>query len=152
MLLLQFQIDNEIYAIDIHSIIEIAPLVNLKAVPQSNELIAGVFNYKGILIPVVNLSLLIKGKKIKQLLSTRIIIVNYKSKEFGDKIIGLLAENVTETINCDESDLQPQNIKVEKAPYFSDMLVRGEQIIQLININKLISFEIQQYLFKSDDN
>jgi len=152
MLLLQFQIDDDIYAFDVHSIVEVAPFVELKQIPYAPHKIAGVFNYRGKLIPVINLSIIIKNKSINEIMSTRIIIVNFNSEKYGNKIVGLLAENVTETITCTKKDLQQQSIKIEKAPYFTDILVRGLQMIQIIDINKLISNEIQEQFFLDEND
>ena len=152
MLLLQFQIDGDIYAFDVHSIVEVAPFVELKQIPYAPHKIAGVFNYRGKLIPVINLSIIIKNKSINEIMSTRIIIVSYNSEKYDNKIVGLLAENVTETITCGKADLQKQSIKIEKAPYFTDIMIRGQQMIQIIDINRLISNEIQEQFFLAEND
>jgi chemotaxis-related protein WspB len=67
MLLLLFEIGNGRYALEVNQIIEIVPLVKFKKIPHSPDYVAGLMNYRGKGLPVIDLNLLLILKR--QLLS-----------------------------------------------------------------------------------
>ncbi|NLO20349.1 MAG: hypothetical protein GX121_10845 [Ignavibacteria bacterium] len=148
MLLLQFQIAGELYGFDVHSVLEVLPLVKLAPADFSSDLVAGFLNYREKLIPVINLSMLIKNKELKESLSTRIIIVKYSNKNNSNALIGFLAEKVTDTIFYNKEELQRQGRAIEQAEYISESLIKDEKTVYIIDINKLISKEIQEAFFE----
>ncbi|HTL90356.1 MAG TPA: chemotaxis protein CheW, partial [Leptolyngbya sp.] len=105
MLLLLFHMDEETYAIDSTQIVEVLPLVVLRKIHQAPKQIVGVFNYRTHMVPVVDLGLLIRGEACRSRYSTRIMIVQYKTKSGEQAYVGLLAERVTETL--DQPNLKP---------------------------------------------
>lgn len=144
MLHLIFYIESHTFSIDINSIAEIIPLVELKRAANTPDYIAGLCNYRGNIIPVVDLSMLIAGKEAERMLSTRIIIVKYISEDGGEKLLGLLAERVTETMHCDSEMFQTQGIETLKNDFLGDIMLRESNIIQNINVSKIIPGEMQQ--------
>ena len=76
MLMLLFHLENERYALESTQIIEVVPLIELKKQPHAPNYVSGVFNYRGQIVPVIDLCQLIQGKSCHTHLSTRIILVN----------------------------------------------------------------------------
>src|SRR5438445_146788 len=77
MLFLLFKLGKERYALSASRVVEVLPLVDLKQLPQAPNGVAGVFNYRGRPVPALDLCALTLGHSSSELLSTRIIIVNY---------------------------------------------------------------------------
>ncbi|MFM6003825.1 MAG: chemotaxis protein CheW [Sphaerospermopsis kisseleviana] len=77
MLMLLFQVNNQRYAIASQHIVEVIPLVNLTKLPHTPEYFAGVFKYRGRIIPVIDLCQLMSNQSCKEHLSTRIILINH---------------------------------------------------------------------------
>lgn len=148
MLLLQFQIAGELYGFDVHSVLEVVPLVKLAPAEFSSDLVAGFLNYREKLIPVINLSMLIKNKELRKSLSTRIIIIKYSNKNNSNALLGFLAEKVNDTIFYSKEELQRQGRAIEQAEYISESLIKDEKAVYIIDINKLISKEIQENYFE----
>jgi chemotaxis-related protein WspB len=138
MLMLLFSLGNERYAIESREIVEIIPLVLLKNLPQKPEHIAGVFNYHGRIVPVIDLCHLMRGKPCSDNLSTRIVLVNY-----GGHILGLMAEQVVETLHKSESEFVDSHIQIDAAPYLGKMILDDKGMIQCIRIEYLLS-EVEQ--------
>lgn len=138
MLLLLFHVDNDIYGLDLARIIEIVPLVELKVVPHAPELLAGIFNYRGTIVPVVDISRILSGRDSKPLLSTRIVVVGAK---VNDKkiIFGILAERATETILCDENEFQEPGFDQENVKYLKNILLTDTGMIYMLDFEKLSS-------------
>lgn len=134
MLFLVFEIGNERYCLEVSRIIEITPMVIFKKIPHAPKYVSGLFNYRGTIVPVIDLSVMIAGKQSRPLFSTRIVLVDYVSDDKTHHILGLLAEKATETISCREEDFQPSGIEVDDAQYLGDVIFDESGMIQRLRI------------------
>ncbi|WP_413174255.1 chemotaxis protein CheW [Anabaena azotica] len=150
MLMLLFHINNERYAIASQQIVEVIPLVNLTRLPHTPEYFAGVFNYRGRIIPVIDLSQLMTGQRCSEHLSTRIILVNHwgrdATQETVPQIMGLMAQRVVETLQKSDIDLIDVDIQIDKPPYLGKMIVDEQGMIQCLHVEYLLSEVQQAYL------
>ena len=76
MLLLTFKAGANRYAIDVARVIELVPRVELRTIPHAPSFLAGLLGYRGKVIPVIDLGLLLNSAPCRDCLSTRIILVN----------------------------------------------------------------------------
>ncbi len=136
-LALLFYIGDVKYTIKCEKIREIAPMVSLKPVPHTPEFFAGYFNYRGDIVPVIDLCQLIQGIPCCMRLSTRIILVNYMGKNDIPHIVGLIAERVTETMRKPEDAFVLPGIKSKEAPYLRGIVMERGEMIQYIDLNLL---------------
>jgi chemotaxis-related protein WspB len=147
LLLLQFHAGSERYGLDISHVIEVAPLVMLRKIPHAADYVAGLFNYRGALVPVIDLTVRLTGVPSRRLMSTRIILVKYCGVAGASHILGLLAEGVTETVVCRPSDLQSPVISVTDAPYLGSILIEDRRSLQCIETDKLLPADMRTLLF-----
>jgi chemotaxis-related protein WspB len=91
MLVLTFQIGHEPVGLDIRLVREVVPRVKLRPLSGGAEWLAGVFVYRGRVIPVVDLHRLAGHGECPTHLSSRIILVPH-----GDGLLGLLATQVAD--------------------------------------------------------
>ncbi len=75
MLLLTFTVAGEPYALDVASVVELVPRVPLRAVPHAPAYLVGLLEYRGEVVPVIDLGLLLASTPSGERLSTRIILV-----------------------------------------------------------------------------
>jgi chemotaxis-related protein WspB len=72
--------------------------VVFQRLPNAPAFVAGVFNYRGAITPVVDLCLLLTGNPCAARLSSRIVLFDCAlGPEQPARVVGLLAERVTET-------------------------------------------------------
>ena len=147
MLLLLFWVGNDRFSLDTRQVIEVVPLVRLKNVPHTPEYVAGLFNYRGTIVPVIDLTSLLTGTLSKQQVSTRIILVPYIDSEKSSQTLGLMAERVTDTISCSEDDLHAPGIESENAEFLDRILFDNDGMIQLINLKKILPDTLKEVLF-----
>jgi chemotaxis-related protein WspB len=147
MLLLQFQAGKDRYGIDVSRVIEVIPMVVFRPLPHADPAVAGLFNYRGTMVPVIDLTVLLEGAASRPLFSTRVILVDYPGRDGECHILGLLAERVTETVFCKEEDLLPAGIAVTGAPYLGDLLIHAGGMIQRVAIERLLPTSLQETLF-----
>ena len=76
MLLLTFTAGPNRYAIDVARIVELVPRVELRQIPHAPAFLAGLLGYRGKVVPVIDLGLLLDVAPCRDCLSTRIILVN----------------------------------------------------------------------------
>ena len=151
MLLLLFEIDNGRYALDINQIIEIVPLVKLKKIPTTPEYVAGLMNYRGQGIPVIDLNQLIDSVPFEDALSTRIIIVNYPVKGMDDKSLALIANNVTETVRTKLTKPPPAGVLMDKSLYDGEITPETSDMIQWFDIIKMLPEKEITLLFEEEE-
>lgn len=106
MLLLLFKLQDDAYAIDSARVVEVIPFLLTQKIPMTPKYITGMVNYRGGPVPVIDLGLLLNDQACRQQFSTRIILTNINVGGELKKIVGLLAENVTETVKV-AKDWQP---------------------------------------------
>ena len=147
MLLLQFQAGNDRYGLDVSQVIEVIPMVAFRPLPHTDPSVAGLFNYRGTMVPVIDLTVLLTGVASRPLFSTRIILADYPGRDEKHHALGLMAERVTETISCAVGDFQPAGIAVAGAPYLGDLLLRQGEMIQRVEIERLLPPALRESLF-----
>lgn len=103
VLLLLFSAGGQLYAMESNDVVEVIPRVSLRPAVNLPSYVSGLFNYRGVVVPVIDLCVLIQNRPSGQNLSSRIIMVR-SPRGNGDgsdreHLIGLLAEGVTDTIS-----------------------------------------------------
>jgi chemotaxis-related protein WspB len=151
MLMLLFYVGDDRYSLDSRRVVEVVPTVTLKKIHQAPEYIPGLFNYRGHLVPVIDLCHLIQGTHCRAYLSTRIVLVNCHRQDAFDndplqrpQILGLMAERVTETLNKPESEFISPAIKVDASPYLGEIITDDRGMIQFVRVEHLLPESYQQ--------
>src|SRR3979490_1767316 len=72
--------------------------------PQTPPAVAGIFNYRGAPVPVIDVSQLTLGRPAERRLSTRIVLVHYPDADGQTPLLGLIAERATQTVRHEEKD------------------------------------------------
>ena len=152
MLFLLFKAGQERYAIPARRVHEVVPLVLLRFCPGAPGYVAGLLNYRGSAVPVVDLSRLLAQKPSAPRLSTRIILADYASRGAGkNRLIGLMAEEVTQTVEKDESEFAQPGVAAEGAPFLGALCCEGPDMIQLVRIEDLLPEETETLLFAESE-
>lgn len=98
MLLLMFEIGGRLLGLPARRVVEVVPSVPLEPYLARAHACVGIANYRGGQIRVYDLTLHMCGRPAASSLTTRIIVVDDMRGSSAVRV-GLLAENVTETIN-----------------------------------------------------
>jgi chemotaxis-related protein WspB len=155
MLLLTFSAGPNRYAIDVNWVVELVPRVELRSVPHSPVYLSGLLGYRGNVIPVVDLGVLLGSEGCSDRLSTRIILVSERRDARGRPpegadtpppasspvrpLLGLMADQVSELAYVQADSLLPAPVQLAGAPYLGEIVKTDHGIAQLIDIMKLRS-------------
>jgi chemotaxis-related protein WspB len=154
MLFLLFQIGPERFALAASQVERILPLVQLRPLPQAPTGIAGIFDYGGIPVPALDLSLLLLGWPSPARMSTRIALVNYPDGRGGQHLLGLIVENATDTVRLQASDFAPSGVSSPATPYLGEVSTTaprgadGQRLLQKVELEGLLPASVRAALFR----
>lgn len=144
MMLLMFKVNDNRYGIDVVKVVEVVPCVALQKLPQSPANIAGLLNYRGSVIPVIDSSRLLGDRDVRPCLSSRIIMV--RSEKMKASCIGLLAEHVTETLKIDNDKFTDTSIGEGSGALVDKVVLDEAGMIQHINTSLLVQDELRAFM------
>jgi len=147
MVVLIFEVDGQRYGLDVAQVLKVLPSVRLRPLPRVPEYIAGVFRYRAAMVPVIDLSQLIKGTPVPGLMSTRIILVRHPGPSGPGRVLGLLAERVTDSLDDGGADPVSSGVAAPEAPYLGGLSGRGRSMIQYVKVEHLLPDELRDRLF-----
>jgi chemotaxis-related protein WspB len=132
MLMLLFQAGSQRYALDCHQVVEVLPWATLYPPPQAQKTIAGLLNYHGQLVAVIDLGQLIDQAPTRPHFGARIILIpasivpGFETSQW----VGLLADRVVDTRTIDPAKLEPVGIGHSQAPYLGPAIVQAQAMIR----------------------
>ena len=165
--LVVFQLNQELYGVNVTQVQSIIPMQEIVTVPNAPLFIEGVVNLRGAIVPVVDLRSRFnlsqpapveggsnsKKGKLKQV----IVII-----ELEDLMVGLIVDKVTEVIRIAEEDIEPPSpllasvdtaylrgigkFKKEKEGGAAD---DEGQLVILLDLNRVFSLDEQQALVQT---
>ena len=139
MLLLLFKLQDEAYAIDSAKVVEVIPFLLTQKIPLTPKFIIGMANYRAHPVPIIDLGLLLNDQPCRQQLSTRIILTSISLGNEFKKLVGLLAENVTETVKTPKG-WQPK--PADQGPLFLDIAISGQPMVRWFHPEQMLPEDI----------
>jgi len=129
---------SEMYALDIMRIKEIIRPQKLTSVPKAPAFIDGMINLRGTVIPVIDLRKRFDLPAIPIDRKTRIVIC-----AIFEKFVGLMVDEVTEVRRYLRHEVRPapEFVKGKGAEFFMAVCQRDSDLVMLIDLEKLLSFD-----------
>ncbi len=151
MLVLLFEVAESRYALETSLVVEVVPFVELKKIPKARDFVAGLVNYRGRPLPVVDLGILLDGRPSESLVSTRIIIIQDPFQPKANRrYLGLIAPQVTETFNS-RSSKQSGGVLMDDELYNGVIASEAKGMVQLIELKKILpEVELAPFLDSSE--
>jgi len=146
-LYLLFSLGAERYALAAREVVAVLPRVLLKSIPGAPAWVAGVFAFRGQLVPVIDLCHLSLGTAAVQRTSTRTVLVHYQSADGQRRQLGLILEQASDTLRCAADDFRPYGLSSIASPYLGPVLETPAGLIQRIQIEQLLPADVQALLF-----
>ncbi|WP_454865087.1 chemotaxis protein CheW [Pseudomonas rhizophila] len=147
-LFLVFCIGNERYALQAIDVVEVLPRLPLKPIAQAPSWVAGVFAWRGAVVPVIDLCTLTFGQSAQARTSTRLVLVHYRpDAQQGGQVLGLILEQATDTLRCDPADFRPYGLDNPQAPYLGPVREDAQGLLQWVRVNDLLDESVRAVLF-----
>lgn len=105
-LYLTFQLDRELFALEIAKVREVLEFTSITKVPRTPDYMRGAINLRGNVVPVVDLKLKLGLARTVKTIDTRVVITEVEVD--GERtILGALADSVQEVLELDSSQISP---------------------------------------------
>lgn len=148
MLFLLFNLGDDRYALDVRQIVEVLPVLQLKCIPGAPPGVAGLLDYHGAPVPVIDLRDLTLGCSARSRISTRIVLVQYPCSGDGSQILGLIAERASEILRCENGAFTAAGVKSPEAPYLGPVIPHADSLVQRVEIAGLLPDSLRDLLFE----
>src|SRR3984957_20834990 len=147
MLFILFQIGRDRYALPASRVIEVLPLMNLKRVPGAPAGLAGVLNFHGTPVPVIDLNEMTLGEPAARRLSTRIILVMYPLEAQHRRALGLIAEHATNMILRSVQDFIETGVESDDARFLGKVANDAGGLLRWVEVEGPLTPEVRNVLF-----
>lgn len=149
---LSFSLENEIFAIDVHKVLEVLEYQKVTQVPKTPDYIRGVVNFRGDILPVIDTRLKFNMAKTESTKKTVIIVLNLKIKE-KKMVIGALADSVKDVLAIEEKKIKivPELGSRYNTEFIEGMVKTEEGFIMILNIDKVFSVDELNILKETTD-
>ena len=144
---LSFWLDDQLYAFSINNVVEVPERPKITAIPQCDHYIKGVFNFRGEILPAIDVMAKCHLTRIYEPVADEdcAIIVLETNKEDADLhlIAGAIVERVSDVISIKPIDIIPIN---DFDSHIDASLSEGvynheDKIVTILNTQKILALE-----------
>ncbi len=131
-----FKLEGETYGMDIAYVNSIEHEQQIVRVPNSSDIIKGIVNLRGEIIPVIDLRVKFKVENTNKQVNTELVVINLETNK-----IALEVDAVEEIQNIDADDIveMPVIAKGDDIDYFENVAKVGDKLIIMINPINILS-------------
>jgi len=139
---LQFELEGELYGVEISKVREINGLMEITAVPKTPTFMKGLINLRGKVLPVIDLRLkfgLAEGEYNDR---TSIIVIDIKSIH-GQVHMGIIVDTVSEVISLNSRQIEPPpSFGTQlKSEYIKGVAKIRDRVIIILDIDLILTDE-----------
>ncbi len=133
-----FRLDDETYGINVMQVQEVLRMTEIAPVPGAPDYILGIINLRGNVVTVIDTRCRFALEPREYDDSTRVVII-----ETENVTVGILVDSVAEVVNLRASEIEmaPNVGNEESSKYIMGVYTKGESILILVDINKLLDQE-----------
>jgi chemotaxis-related protein WspB len=150
MLLLIFRVAGDAYAVEAAHVVEVVPRVDLRALPNAPEGLAGLFRYRGRVVPVIDLGVLLGDGPCPPRLSTRIILVDDHKPARAEPRVGLIAEHVSDVKRVGDDQVAFPPAVLGQASFLGPIVSAETGLIPLIDVDRVLSGPLRRALVETE--
>lgn len=135
---LVFCVDGQEFAIDILKVQEIREYqpVNVTRVAHMPPYIQGLINLRGQIIPIIDLRIKLRVSEVAYTSQTVVIILG-----LSDRIVGIVVDSVSNVELIAKDTIEPPPNVNNPAAYLIGLTTYKDQLLQIVDVEKLIDHE-----------
>ena len=137
---LAFKLEDEVFAFDISKVREVLEYSTVTKVPQTPEMMKGVINLRGSVVPVIDMRTKFGMGETEKTVNTVIIIIEI-DLDRESTMIGALVDSVNEVMDLDTDHIEPPPKIGTKlnTEFIRGMGKQGDQFVIILDIEKIFS-------------
>jgi chemotaxis-related protein WspB len=148
MKLLIFHIGADRYGLRLRDVVRVLPLVELKQLPLAPDSVAGLMDLHGQSVPVIDLNRASGLPSGEEHFDTRIIVADYATPQGTHHQLGLRAARVLGVQEVRDDQLIDSGVRA--APFLGHVASDAQGMLQLVELEQLLSAELRALLFRAD--
>ena len=123
-----FKLGKQMWGIDLKYVREVVRVKQYTIVPTTTEYVLGVFNLRGQIVPLLNIS---KILNVERESSETAIILNY-----NEEAVGFSVDNVVGVISVSDNEMLPP--PTEAGDYVKGVLRRDGELISILDTERVL--------------
>lgn len=139
---LSIKLDNELFAVSVHKVLEVLQKQHVTKVPNVPEFIKGVINFRGEILPVIEarqkFNMPDRAENEKFVIVVIDLVVNQKQI-----MLGVIADGVNDVLELSENDIKevPEMGTNYNSEFLDGMVKVDSGFLMLLNVDKVFSSE-----------
>ena len=131
-----FRLDDEIYGINVMLVQEVLRVTDIAPVPGAPEYVVGIINLRGNVVTVIDTRMRFGLSSREMDDATRIVII-----EAEKQTVGMVVDSVSEVVDIYSNEIEsaPNVGSDETARYIEGVVSRGDNLLILVDLNKLLN-------------
>ena len=132
MLALCLRAQGTRYAVAAKHVLVVLPKLRLRPLANAPEGVLGLLPFRGEMVPVLDAAVLLHhgaNQRLAARFSERIIVFEIKDSDGKERMLGLLAEDVTDLVRSEHAE---PGVRLPGAQYLGEHLVDVDELPQLI--------------------
>ena len=147
MQFLTFHIGADHYGLATRHVRSVLPLMALKALPLAPAYVAGLMNFRGAAVPVIDLAMLAGGAPASRSFDTRIVLLDYVPADGVHRALGLVAERVAAVEEFADDSFADSGVANQAAGWLGQVSSSSGLLLQLVEPAYLLTPEACALLF-----
>ncbi len=131
-----YRLDDEIYGINVMLVQEVLRVTDIAPVPGAPNYVIGIINLRGNVVTVIDTRMRFGLPPKEMDDATRIVII-----EAENQTVGIVVDSVSEVVDVYSNEIEtaPNVGNDETARYIEGVVSRAEELLILVDLNKLLS-------------
>ena len=140
---LSFNLDNELFAVDIVKVREVLDCIRITKVPRTPSSMLGVINLRGSVVPVIDMRRKFGMEQAEKTVNTCIVIMEVAMDD-DSVVLGALVDSVQEVFELESSQIEPAP---KIGTWLKTEFIQGmgkqsdDEFIIILDIDKIFSAE-----------
>ena len=131
-----FSLNGQFYGAEASQVFQIIRYQEVTKVPRMPRFIEGIINYRGSVLPVINLNKRFEIGDQAVTKKTKILVT-----KMGDKQAGFIVNDVSEIFKFSDEDLEPAPSLIygESNSFLSKVGKKGDVLVTIIDLEKILN-------------
>lgn len=148
MQFLIFHLGQDRYGLSTRHVVRVLPLMAFKHIPHAPPHVAGLMNYHGTPVPVIDLGVLTRQVACPAQFDTRIVLTEFAADDGATHLLGLLVERVSHLDHIDPAAFSASGVSNVGAPYLGQVVATDGALLQLIELEHVLPAAVRALLFQ----
>jgi purine-binding chemotaxis protein CheW len=140
--LVTFKLDDQEYGLSIENVVEVVRMVAITRIPRAPDVMEGVINLRGRVVPVINLRKRFGAPPKRRDLDTRLLVAR-----MGERVIALIVDTVSEVLKLDGDSLDASDaVATGVTEYLAAIGKLRDRLLLILDLDAILSFDEERQL------